>query len=145
MTQKQKDEFSYGWRVKYLNILSLKRDFLNDVIGTNADNSNTLKNLAITNYQIELCELEHKIFFETIVMEDWKLRVVRHDSLAESELLDARENFESIYDFAKKNINIDRIKFLVDKKESVNLYDDEQLITYYKSIKVELQKNKLIQ
>ena len=140
MTQKQKDEFSYGWRVKYLNLLSLKRDFLNDVIGNNADNSNTL----IINYQIELCELEHKIFFETIVMEDWKLRVIRHDSLAESELLDARENFESIYDFAKKNINIDRIKFLVDKKESVNLYDDEQLITYYKSIKVELQKNKLI-
>ena len=116
MTQKQKDEFSYGWRVKYLNLLSLKRDFLNDVIGTNADNSNTLKNLTIINYQIELCELEHKIFFETIVMEDWKLRVIRHDSLAESELLDARENFESIYDFAKKNINIDRIKFLVAGK-----------------------------
>jgi hypothetical protein len=145
MTQKQKDEFSYSWRVKYLNLLSLKRDFLNDVIGNNADNSDTLKNLTIINYQIELCELEHKIFFENIVMEDWKLRVIRHNSLAESELLEARENFESIYDFAKKNINIDRIKFLVDKKESVNLYDDEQIITYYKSIKVELQKNKLTQ
>ena len=55
MTQKQKDEFSYGWRVKYLNLLSLKRDFINEVIVTNADNSTILKNLTITNYQIELC------------------------------------------------------------------------------------------
>ena len=79
MEQKEKDQFASEWRMRYLQALLHKQECLSQVIGTNADNHNIKRNYEIACYKIELLELENKIFWEEIVVNDWKQRTIQYE------------------------------------------------------------------
>jgi len=152
MEQKEKDQFSAEWRMKYLEALLNKQTCLSQVIGTNADNHNIKRNYEIACYKIELLELEHKIFWEEIVVNDWKERTLRYENKISQEYEFAQSNIFNLLKDARRfvdlNANVlrkeshEKILHILNKYDSIDTSDREQFITYYESLKLELERAK---
>lgn len=63
------DVFDKAWRNNYVKLLTLKKDFLEEIIDgltKNHDVSKQMLNLELVNYQLELCMVDHAIFYSKI-------------------------------------------------------------------------------
>ena len=137
-TQEEKDRFSLDWRGRYLKALKNYKEHLQSTIAVAYQSAHK--------EQIELLELEHKIFFEEIVYQDYIRRVERYTAALDMDAKEARHKITDVIKQAELVIveqganNTDRLKSLITKSNTVNFHDDEQVVTLYKSIKLELSK-----
>ena len=150
MTQEEKDMFAANWRMRYLDALKHKQECLSNVIGTNADNHNMKRSYEIACYKIDLLEVENKIFWEEIVVNDWKERTMAYESKIQGEYEEAKKNVVELMKIAKRIVTVDAYKVnaptfdkftqMINKFDSINTSDREQLITFYQSLKLEIKK-----
>jgi len=150
MEQKDKDQFSSEWRVKYVQALKHKQECLIQVIGTNADNHNIKRNYEIACFKIEQLELEHKIFWEQLVVNDWLERTVLYENKISKEHTEAKNNIAETIKEAKRIImstpvsdrweNYEKLCETVQKFDMIDFSEREILVTYYQSLKHDLSK-----
>jgi len=150
MEQKEKDQFASEWRMRYLQALLNKQECLSQIIGTNADNHNIKRNYEIACYKIELLELENKIFWEEIVVNDWKERTIQYDKKISQEYSEAKIHTFQLIKNAKRFLDtdgnkidrqsFDKIDNIISKLGSIDSSDREQFVTFYQSLRLELSK-----
>lgn len=145
MEQKEKDKFSSDWRIKYLDALKHKHECLMQMIATNIDNHNIKRNYEVACFKIEYLELEHKIFWEQLVVNDWMERALMYDNKINQEYEDAKSNLVQTIKEAKRIINSNpqitlKLSEIVNKFDTIDFSEGEKeiLVTYYQSLKHEI-------
>lgn len=159
-TQEEKDRFSLEWRKRYLTAL---KNIYRDLKDRLAHDSIYAETTYDWRKEKELLELEHQIYFEEIIYNDFLIRVQRYNASIDGDFKDAKENFDGLVEKAKQTVEDckkaasllpnndemngvttvkahDRLESLLKKIDLVNRNDAEQLVTLYKSIKLELTK-----
>src|SRR3990167_1800421 len=120
----QEIQWNTAWREKYIVALEQKLEFLIryvEILGDNFvsennkpenvkepvifGNSVTAKTMYdLRSYQIEALEMEHRIYYEKKVLEDWKSQVEKTTVDAEAHNLKlSNENFSRVFAIAAKN------------------------------------------
>ncbi len=170
ITQEEKNKFKHAWSVQYIEKLKEKEKKLEMLIESNGHAckiglvaTDYEKHLEIINWELELLELKNKIFFEKVVLRDWLNRAIKQSGLDEADIAEAKEKMDGLLQIARDAVKkdsenphdfegqmvtainmVDRIRDLLNKYETVNIHDNSQLVQYYKSLKVELQKQKIL-
>lgn len=74
MNQKHLEEFDRAWTLRYINLLSIKREILLEIIEVKKKGQKTeklLDNLDTVNLELDLCMTEHSIFFGQLKTNDF--------------------------------------------------------------------------
>ena len=170
ITQEEKNKFKNSWSLKYIEKLKEKKTLLIEIINSDYDPdkkpTSLLKKL---NLDIELSELENKIFWEEVAFIDWINRANSQRQIDNADLNEAVDNIDKLIGIAKAEVSnwlkvqmpidsqfieelsvkdfgerLRRISEKLNQFETVNIHDNAQLVQFYKSLKVEMQKFNLI-
>ncbi len=147
MTEKESIQYQVDWRIKFIAALEEKLSLINKMMTGPGGLRSVVIDIELANYKIEGLELEHRITYAKIALNDWTVRLKDYNERFSADVKEARENIDKIIGIANGAIAMKpnpRLEELMKKFNTVNKHNDEQLNIFYKSLRVELQTQKLI-
>jgi hypothetical protein len=140
--------FRIDWQTRYLAALEKKAEVLAGLEkAADARVYDAAKTaLEIANQRVQALELEQKIRYTKLALADFQEHASRQNATLDARQQEAQRRIEEIVSIARQHAPLhSRLRDLLDKHETTNLNDPEEVAHIYSSLKTALQQLKIIE